>query len=263
MRSKNMPLFLLPLVIGGALFFYYSNMRLNTSQEKAPDSLRHDLVKSSHDQRLEKFSLSGFDDTGKSNWKLEGETAKIDPGQTIFLNDNVTLHLRDNTVIRTDHVQWSQDGGTMRTDAIVTVEHENATVRGRGAFGKPNDGFIQLNRDIEMVINQSTRLVCQGPMKIYYKLNNMTFYRKVKVTDTRGTLSSNRMDVAFDPDSRRIKEITAIGNVVIERGQDISKSQRAIYSVDTGSVRLEGSPEITLRQQSGGLLDGALGNTPT
>ena len=260
MRSKTLPLLFLPLIIAGAVFYYYNNLRLDRAGSLRPDPTRSAVISSSHDQELQKFSLSGFDDTGKSNWKLEGESAKIDPGQTIFLNENVTLRLRDNTIIRTDHVQWSQDGGTMRTDAIVTVEHENATVRGRGAFGKPNEGFIQLNRDIEMVINQSTRLICAGPMKIYYKENKMTFYRKVKVTDTRGTLSSNRMDVSFDPESRKIKEITAIGNVVIERGQDISKSKRAIYSVDTGSVRLEGSPEITLREKTGGLIDGALGN---
>jgi len=260
LRSKTLPLLFLPLIVAGAVLYYYNNLRLDRRAPRGMDAARSAVVSSSRDQELQKFSLSGFDDTGKSNWKLEGESAKIDPGQTIFLNENVTLRLRDNTIIRTDHVQWSQDGGTMRTDAIVTVEHENATVRGRGAYGKPNEGFIQLNRDIEMVINQATRLVCAGPMKIYYKENNMTFYRKVKVTDTRGTLSSNRMDVSFDSETRKIKEITAIGNVVIERGQDISKSKRAIYSVDTGSVRLEGSPEITLREKSGGLIDGALGN---
>ncbi len=235
-------------------------MRFGRATKNPVDTARSAVVNASHDQELQKFSLSGFDDTGKSNWKLEGESAKINPGQTIFLNENVTLRMRDNTVIRTDHVRWSQDGGTMRTSAIVTVEHENATVRGRGAYGRPNEGFIQLNRDIEMVINQATRLTCKGPMKIYYKENNMTFYRKVKVTDTRGTLSSNRMDVSFDPDTRKIKEIVAVGNVVIERGQDISKSKKAIYLVDTGSVRLEGSPEITLREKTGGLVDGALGN---
>ncbi len=260
MRSKTLPLLFLPLIIAGAVFYYYNNIRMDRPVSRVLDPSRSAIVSSSHDQELEKFSLSGFDETGKSNWKLEGESAKIDPGQTIFLNENVTLRLRDNTIIRTDHVQWSQDGGTMRTDAIVTVEHENATVRGLGAYGKPNDGFIQLNKDIEMVVNQSTKLVCAGPMKIYYKENNMTFYRKVKVTDTRGTLSANRMDVAFDSVSRKIKEITAIGNVVIERGQDVSRSNRAIYSVETGSVRLEGSPEITLREKSGGLIDGALGN---
>ncbi len=261
MRSKTFPLLILPLILASAVGFYYWSMKANRpAAETIVDPARTDLVRSSRDQQLEKFSLAGFDDTGESNWKLEGETAKIDPGQTVFLDQNVTLKLRDNTIIRTDHVQWSQGGGTLRTDSIVTVEHENATVRGHGAYGRPNDGFIQLNREIEMLINRSTKLTCLGPLKIFYNQNLMTFYRKVKVVDAKGTLSANRMDVTFDPDSRKIKEITAIGGVVIERGLDVSRSKRAIYSVDTGSVRLEGNPEISLHQKTGGLLDAALRN---
>ena len=116
MRSKTLPLLFLPLIIAGAVFYYYNNLKSDRSGSRFLDPARSAMVRASHDQELQKFSLSGFDDTGKSNWKLEGESAKIDPGQTIFLNENVTLRLRDNTIIRTDHVQWSQDGGTMRTD---------------------------------------------------------------------------------------------------------------------------------------------------
>jgi len=66
--------------------------------------------------------------------------------------------------------------------------------------------------------------------------------------------------VTFDPDTRKIREIIAIGNVVIERGSDTTHSNRAIYSLETGSVRLEGNPEITLHKTGGSLLDGALRN---
>ena len=259
MRSKTVPLLLLPLILTGAVLFYYGNLKFRRAPSVS-SPLRSELVNSSHDQQLQKFSLTGFDDTGKSNWKLEGDAAKVDPGRTVYLDQNVTLKLQDNTLIRTDHVQWSQDGGELRTASIVTVEHENATVRGRGAYGRPNEGYIQLNHDIEMLINGSTKLNCVGPLKIYYHENLMSFFRKVKVVDSRGVLTSNRMDVKFDPVSKRIKEITALGNVVIVRGQDTTRSQRAIYSVDTGSVRLEGSPEVTLHKGSGGILDGAFRN---
>lgn len=260
MRQKTFPLLILPLILAGAVGFYYWNVKSGPQVLPPVDPSRSDLVKASRDQQLEKFSLAGFDDKGDSNWKLEGESAKIDPGQTVYLDQNVTLRLRDNTVIRTDHVQWSQDGGTLRTESVVTVEHENATVRGRGAFGRPDEGFIQLNREIEMLINRSTRLTCVGPLKIFYNLNLMTFYRKVKVVDEKGTLTASRMDVTFDPDSKKVKEITALGGVTIERGQDVSRSKKAIYSVDTGAVRLEGNPEITLHQKTGGLIDSALRN---
>ena len=259
MRSKNFPLLLLPVTIVAAVFFYYWKMKEDKSAVPA-DPARSELIQSSHDQELQKFSLTGFDQTGKSSWKLEGDTAKIDPGQSIYLDQNVTLRLKDDTVIRTDHVQWSQDGGTLRTDAIVHVDHQNAKVTGRGAYGKPNDGFIQLNRDINMTIDATTNLVCQGPLKIFYNQNTMSFFRKVRVIDQRGIVSANRMDVKFEPDQKKIKEIIATGNVVIERGNDTTRSRKAIYTVEGGSIRLEGNPEITLRKGAGGLLDGAIRN---
>ena len=256
---RNFPLLLLPLTLAGALvYFLWTAKPMKDKHRNEP--ARAELVQSSEDQRLQKFSLTGFDEKGGTNWNLEGEKAKIDPTRMVFLDENVTLRLKDNTIIRSDHVQWSQDGGTLKTQAWVTVDHENAHVRGRGAYGRPNDGFIQLDRDITMTMNDTTKLTCTGPLKIYYNENVMHFFRRVNVTDARGTLSASRMNVTFDPDTRRIREIVAIGNVVIQRGNDTTRSQRAIYSLETGSVRLEGSPEITLHKTGGSILDGALRN---
>ncbi|OIO37248.1 MAG: LPS export ABC transporter periplasmic protein LptC [Candidatus Omnitrophica bacterium CG1_02_46_14] len=212
------------------------------------------------DQSLQKFSLTGFDDEGKKFWNLQGDKAKIDTGQTIFLEQNVTLKLKESTVIKTDHVQWSQDGGILRTRAMVTVSHENAEVKGRGAVGRLSENFIQLNHDIEMLINKSTLLTCDGPLKIFIKENKMVFYRKVKVVDDRGVLTANRMDVLFDPEQKKVSQIIAIGNVTIERGTDTTHSQRAIYSLVTGSVRLEGNPEVTLHKESAKMLDAPFRN---
>ncbi len=259
MRFKNFPLLLLPITIFAALFYFYTE---NKAQKiaKRKERARTEMVQSSQDQQFQKFNLTGFDERGKSAWNLQGDTAKVDPGQTVYLDQNVTLKLRDNTIVRTDRVQWSQDGGTLETDSIVYVDHQNAKVTGHGAYGRPNEGFLQLNRDIEMIILPNTRLTCAGPLKIFYNQNIMTFYRRVRVRDDKGTLTANRMDVHFEPTEKKIKEIIATGNVIIERDQDTTHSKRAIYSVDTGSIRLEGNPEITLNQGGRGLIDGALRN---
>jgi LPS export ABC transporter protein LptC len=243
------------------LVFLVSRHEKKLSQARTREApQRKNLVKQSQDQELQKFSLTGYDDKGKTFWNLIGETAKIEAGQSVLLDQNVTLKLQGGTVIQTQHVQWSQEAGVLRTSSPVYVNHQNAKVKGMGAIGRPNESFIQLNRNIEMVINQTTRLTCEGPMKIFYKQNKMIFYRKVKVTDERGTLTANRMDVLFDPTERKIDQIIAIGNVTIERGPDVTRSGRAIYSVATGAVRLEGNPEITLHKDSIGLVDGAIRN---
>ncbi len=250
------PLFFFSIIFFFGLTFFIARPR----EHQAPQRASTETVKSSHNQELEKFNLSGYDEKGKKAWNLEGDTAQIDIGDMVFLEDNVTLRLKNDTLIKTDQVQWSQDSGTLRTNAPVFVTHQATKVKGIGAIGKLNENFIQLNRDIEMVINPTARLTCQGPMKIFYNQNKMTFFRRVRVQDDKGTLTANRMDVVFDPEDKKIKEIIAVGRVTIQRGADTTRSERAIYNVTTGSVRLEGSPEIVLHKQSTELFDAASTN---
>lgn len=261
-RSNLSRIFILAGLVTIAIFIFFMTQERKTkkSSSSATWQSRKDLISSSHDQSVKKFSLTGFDDQGKTFWNLEGDTATIDPGQTVFLDQHVTLKLKESTIVKTDHVQWSQEGGALRTNAPVFVTHENTEIKGRGAVGRLSDSFIQLNHDIEMLIDKSTLLTCEGPLKIFYKENKMIFYRKVKVVDERGVLKANRMDVLFDPAEKKVSQIIATGNVTIERGTDTTHSQRAIYSLATGSVRLEGNPEITLHKDSSKILDAPLTN---
>jgi LPS export ABC transporter protein LptC len=249
-HRQNIPVIVLTSFVAAIAVFIFFNKK-NTEKNTVE---RAEIISSSSDQELQKFSLSGFDEKGKKFWNLEGDAAKIDPSQTVFLEENVTLKLRDDTVIKTDQLQWSQDRGILKTNAFVRVDHSNAKVTGTGAFGRPNEGFVQLNRKIEMIIDSTTTVTCDGPMKIYYNDDKMVFYRNVKVVDQRGVLRAKRMDVFFDSDKKQVDRIVAIGDVKIERGTDTTHSKRAIYSLLTGSVRLEGSPEITLHKSSESLL---------
>jgi lipopolysaccharide export system protein LptA len=244
--KKNFPFFLLTLIaLFGAVYFFLGGPKEPKYEKSAA---RAKVISESHDQQFKKFNLTGFDDKGQKFWKLEGDTAKVDIGDTVFLEDNVTLNVKGDTTIKTDHVTWTQQQGVFKTNAPVYVKHQSTKIHGVGAFGRLNDSFIQLNRDIEMLLSPTARLTCVGPMKIFYAQNKMVLYRSVKVTDERGSVSSNRMDVFFDAEQNKAKEIIAVGNVLIEREGDTTRSKRAIYILATGAVRLEGSPEITLHK---------------
>ena len=251
--KRNFPFYLFIFILVGSFLFLFLQGRQHQSPQKKSVSSK-EALDTSRDQRLQKFTMTGFDDTGQKFWNLQGETAKIDAGQTVYLDENVTLRLRDNTVIRTDHVQWSQEGGTMRTAAPVFVDHDAVKVHGIGAMGRPSDSFIQLNRKIVMTSNDGSVLTCDGPMKIYYNENKMILYRNVKAVDQRGTLLAKRMDVFFEADEKKVKQIVAIGDVVIQRGSDTTRSQRATYTVANGSIRLEGNPDITVHKGSESLM---------
>ncbi len=242
------------------IFWGYGGKPKQNIKETVSKEARARMVNASTDQELQKFSLSGFDEKGKRFWKLEGDTAKISQNQTVYLQNNVTLRLKDDTLVRTDRLEWAQGGGTLKTDAPVFVDHQNAKIKGIGAYGLPNQSFIQLNRNIEMFVNGNTTITCEGPMKIFYNENKTVFYRNVKVVDDRGVLTSRRMDVYFDNQEKKVTQIIALGDVSILRGSDTTHSQRAIYTPSTGSLRLEGNPEVTLHKGSTSLLDAASRN---
>jgi lipopolysaccharide export system protein LptA len=254
----NLPLvFMVTAAVLATLFLFNGHERRKAAKARMKIS-RTEILDAAQDQRLQKFSLAGFDESGKKFWNLEGETAKIDPGQTVYLENDVTLRLKDNTVITTDRVQWSQDRSTLTTDSRVFVKHEQADIDGSGALGRPNENFVQLNRNITMKLANGAVVTCDGPMKIFYNENKMIFYRNVKVRDSRGVLSAKRMDVFFEKEGKKgVEKIIAIGSVVIERGTDTTHSRRAIYTPSTGSLRLEGSPEITMHKTPVGLVDAA------
>ena len=255
-QKQNFPFIVLVLVLAASLGLYASHQKERRARKK---DLRAELVNSSHDQSFQKFNLSGFDEQGKKFWNLEGDRAKIDTGDIVYLDDNVTLRLKDETVVRTDHVRWLQKTGFLRTESPVSVEHLKTTVHGTGAVGFLNQSFIQLNRTIDMRINDTTTITCDGPMKVFYKDNKMIFYRHVIVTDRKGVLKANRMDVFFDTENKGVDRIIAIGDVQIQREGDTTHSQRAFYTVANGAIRLEGSPEITVHKDSSAFLESGLG----
>lgn len=254
-RSARVPLVLFAALLAVSFFLV---QRRAPSASKRPAPPRSELS-SKNEQKLQKFDLTGYDEKGKKFWNLEGNTAKIEPGQTVFLDDQVTLRLKDNTVIRTEKVRWSQDPGVMTTDAAVAVDHPNAKITGVGAIGRPAENFIQLNRRIVMDLAAGGRITCDGPMKLFYHENKMIFFRKVRAEDERGVLTAKRMDVFFDAETKKLDRIEAVGEVVIQRGTDTTHSRRAIYVPATGSIRLEGNPQITLHEGSA-LLNGAAAN---
>jgi lipopolysaccharide export system protein LptA len=52
------------------------------------------------------------------------------------------------------------------------------------------------------------------------------------------------MKILFDPKARKITRAVAIGNVIIKREGNTTRSERAIYTVKDGRIRLIGKPRI-------------------
>ena len=237
---KKILLWALILLAAGGLYW------LLTSQHSVPPAAPVEADPKS--QVIEHFELEGFDDEGNASWRLVGESARISTTTDVFIERDVVLTMLGGAIIRTDKVFWQNAKTRFVTSQPVKVLHRNIEVEGRGAIGKLNQKSIQINQDIRMRIDpDGTIVTCRGPMRILQGESRVTLYHDVSIRDERGDLTSDRMDAYFDPDTKKIVAITATGHVRITRGEDVSVADKAIYDTRTGSVRLEGMPEINIR----------------
>jgi len=198
-------------------------------------------------QIIERFELEGFGDDGERAWRLQGDRAHVKDGGDVFIERDVELNLAGGTDIFADKVYWQNTRSRFLTNRPVKIEHEGIGIEGRGALGRLERQFVQINQDIRMIINSGTIVTSRGPMKIYRDENRVVLYRDVWILDEQGSVSADRMDGFFDPEARKIIAIVAKGDVRISRGEDVTYSEVAIYDNRTGSVRLEGSPQIDIR----------------
>jgi lipopolysaccharide export system protein LptC len=233
---------LLTAGILGIVILLFNSYRPVSSDLPAPDA------GDPKGQTIEHFELEGYDDDGNASWRLVGESARVSPSTDVFIERDVVLTMLGGAIIRSDKVYWQNSKTRFMTSQPVKVLHRNIEVEGRGAIGKLNQKSIQINQDVRMRIEPDGTLVtCRGPMRILQGESRVVLYHDVRIHDQRGNLTADRMDAFFDPETKKIVMITATGHVRITKDGDLSIANKAIYDTRTGSIRLEGMPEISIR----------------
>ncbi len=200
-------------------------------------------------QVIEHFTLEGFQQNGERLWELVGDTAHVGKATDVFIEKNVILTVRGTTTIRGDKVYWRNNHSVLVTNQPVEITQGGHRIRGLGALARADDEFLQINRKIRMTLEGPIDITCHGPFQIYRKENRAVFWRGVKIVDSRGTVTADRMDLRFDEGEGRITQIIARGNVEIQRGENKSISDQAVYDTRTQSVRLIGAPKILIKEK--------------
>jgi len=226
-------------------------------------------------QKIMTFSISSTINEGK-RWSIEGKAADIINPDIIELTDvagksyvkdtavTVTanhgrfdrkkneLRLRKNVVattedglhLMTEVLNWNADKGVLWTEEFVKVIKDEILTTGYGLTGQVNLGKIELERRIEIKVEPSTLITCDGPLEIDYRENVAYLYTNVKIVDKEGELSADRVKVYFDPDDNKITKAIASGNVKIKRDENETYSMKATYYVDEKKVILTGKPKL-------------------
>ena len=226
------------------------------------------------EQKILSFDMSGFTKDGQRKWAIKGESADIvsdtiklnnieantyDADRTVTLEaDNGTydkesggVKLEKNVVVTTsdgikltaDWFEWDSKTNTVKSDSLVEVRKDNLYASGQGAVASASSKEVQLNKDVTVKQGDIT-VTSEGPLHIDYSNRKASFSDKVKVVDPKGELTSDRLDILFNTDSKKIEKIIAEGNVILKRGDNIAKGQKIEYTPDDGKAMLTGNPEI-------------------
>jgi len=235
-------------------------------------------------QKVLSFNLEGYRDNGQKKWELNGACANIltnvikldyitakaygDEGsltlkakkgmydkttRDIVLEENVVGKTSDGTRLITDKLYWKGDEERVMTNSLVRIDKGNLISVGRGAVGSPALKQVELKKNVSVKLREdpSTLITCDGPLVVNYKKNISTLYNNVKIVDDRGEIYADVMKILFNPKTRKIVKVIAIGNVRIDKEGNTTYSEKAVYTVKDGRVRLIGKPKIVVFPKEG------------
>jgi len=255
-----------------AVFVTGCSKKEKIEEEKASED---SFLEDESTQKIMTFSISSTADKGK-RWSIEGKTADIINPDIIELTDvtgksyvkdtaiTVTakhgrfdrkkneLRLRKNVVaatedglhLMTELLNWDANKEVLWTEDFVKVIKDEILTTGYGLTGQVNLEKIELKRKIEIKVEPSTLITCDGPLEIDYRQNVAYLYTNVKIVDKEGELVADKVKVYFSPDENKITKAIALGNVRIKRDKNETYSMKATYYVDEKKVILTGKPKL-------------------
>ncbi len=211
----------------------------------------------------------------KEDIKLTADKGDFDKTQgKIHLEKNVIITTTGGAKLTTDSLDWDRKNQLVSTKDAVNITRDNMVTTAKGATGQPNLNKVKLEKDVKVDIVPAAKensggvrenkiiITCDGPLEIDYAKNIATFNNKVKVDTQDSFIYSDIMDVYFAPSDKeavspskdatdtlmgaKIQKIVARGNVKIERGQNVSYSEEAVYTALDKRIVLTGRPKLVI-----------------
>ena len=231
------------------------------------------------EQEVRSFSFTGYSKEGKREWEVQGAAATLEGDVATFekpklessgktslvvtsdrgtydrntakahLEKNVLAQTSDGATLKTDSLDWHGDSKKISTKDHVVIETQGIVSQGRGAEAYPDLKKVELKEEVKVEMAPNLEITSKGPMEIDYSKNIATFTEEVRVIDEDGELLADRMDAYIEPNTNRIREIVATGNVRIKRGESVSYSDKATYNAGLRKVTLSGKPKLFIQSK--------------
>ncbi len=249
----------------------------SSHKHKQASSKEETSALSGSSDRALTFSLDGISTDGKSRWNVKGDTADISSDSSVIditkvianaygpkgkvnltadrgkfdklknfvhVESNVVVTTSDGIYLNTSSLDWDTNTHQATTAAFVSVQKDNLQVSGLGAFAQPDLKKILFKQENTVLVQPKTVITCSGPLQMDYEKNVAIFKDDVIVTDQKGRIFSDKMNVFFDQKTKKMSKAIAVGNVKIEQGLNNTFSQKAVYLAKEGKVILTGQPQL-------------------
>jgi LPS export ABC transporter protein LptC len=217
--------------------------------------------------KIDEISAVAFGEGERSTVKLKAGEGSFNKGEElVHLEDNVVAKTTDGTTLMTDSLYWDTKTKNVFSDEHVNIKKADFQVNGIGAVCDLENKTAEIKEGVTANIatlspaylgaggkrEGTTVITCNGPLELNYKKNRASFLNDVKVEDREGDIFADRIDVYYNPTTRRIKCVVARGNVRIVNGENVTYSEKAIYLVDEGRVVLPNRPKLVIQTEAEG-----------
>ncbi len=236
---------------------------------------------------FEGFDLVGYGDQGQKKWDIKGSSALME-GYDIDIHDvdanaygeedmnvkasrgkinkesgnmrlegDVVLTSETGSQMMTDSLDWQKENDLVETNDYVTIVRDNMKAVGTGARARPGLNAAQLKENVTVQYDRYGQgqeadiltVTCDGPLEIDYDQQIAIFNDNVVAVNQDRKLSADQMTLLFDAETKKIKELICVGNVVIIQGDHVSYSEKAVYRAEDQKIILSGRPKLQMSVQ--------------
>jgi len=195
---------------------------------------------------------------GENEVNIKARRGEVDKASgNVLLTDDVVVTTSQGSQLKTDSLQWEKGKNTVSTLDPAVITDKAMKAEGIGLTANSELKTAQLQRSVTVEIDepqdsadsggqQQIVITCDGPMELDHA-NNIAILRE-NVVAVRGeeTLKADKVEVYFDPETKKIVTIVCTDNVSVQRGENISYSDKAIYSAADQKVIFVGRPKLIM-----------------
>jgi len=255
---KNVKILMIAIAVFIIGFLIVSNIRKAVRKPELKPAVEEAAPEEPQaEHKVLAFNLEGLTDRGDKKWEVSGESAESISENEIKMKNVVAKAYGDDTeaTIVGDEGIYDKVKNNVMLEKNVNAVIMHTADAAKNYFDMPVDGKAEAagektgEESAGDKKRSKTVITCDADVTFDYEKNRAYFNKNVKVVTEDGNIDADRITVFLDPDTRKIKEIVAEGNVKITRGENVSYSEMATYVESNKKIILSGRPRLILYQE--------------